>query len=118
MDPPVGPTVNDLVTALTTIADTEVSEVTDVEVDGHPGKRFDLTTTVVPADAGCDNDPWLSLWTGPAGTTSVVPGPTNLRFTIVDVDGTRLVMSTQWWDATQSADVAEANAIADSIRFK
>lgn len=118
MDPPVGPTVDDLVTALTSMEGTEVGAVRDVEVDGHPGKQFDFATTVTPEDAGCDNAPWLSLWTGAAGTVAVVPGPTNMRFTIVDVDGTRLVMSTQWWNDTQSVDVAEANAIADSIRFK
>jgi len=118
MNPPLGPTVDDLVNALTSMADVETGPVTDVLVDGHPGKRFDFATTVVPADAGCDDEVWLSLWRGTAGTNSVVPGPTNLQFTIVDVDGTRLLMSTQSWDNTRSSDLAEAKAIIDSVRFE
>jgi len=118
MDPPLGPSVDDLVAALTSMADVETSAVTDVVVDGHPGKRFDFATTVVPADAGCDDDVWLSLWSGPDGFLAQVPGPTNMRITVVDVDGMRLMMSTQSWDDTTSAEVAEANAIIDSVRFE
>ena len=118
MDPPLGPTVDDLVNALTSMPGTESGAVTDVLVDGHPGKRFDFATTVVPADTGCDDEVWLSLWSGPDGFLARVPGPTNMRITVVDVDGTRLMMSAQFWDDTTSAEVAEANAIIDSVRFE
>ena len=121
MEPPLGPTVDDLVNALTSMAGSEAGVVSDVEVDGYAGKRFDLSTTVVPADAGCDDEVWLSLWSGTGATTVQVPGPTNMRFTVVDVDGTRVAMWTQYWDATtpaEVAEVAEANAIVDSVRFR
>lgn len=118
MDPALGPTVDELVDALTTLEGFEAGAVSDVDVDGHPGKRFDLTTSVVPAEAGCDDDVWLTMWRGAAGTQAVIPGPTNMRFTIVEVDGTRLVMWTESWDTTTPVELAEANAIVDSVRFK
>jgi len=118
MEPPLGPTVDDLVSALTSMAGSEAGAVTDVEVDGYAGKQFDLATTDIPADAGCDDAVWLSLWRGSGATTVQVPGPTNMRFTVVDVDGTRVAMWTQSWDNTTSVDLAEANAILESVRFR
>ena len=117
MDPPLGPTVDDLVNALTGMAGVDSGTVSDVEVDGHPGKQFDLATTVTPAEAGCDDEVWLSLWTGTDGFLARVPGPTNMRVTVVDVDGTRLMISTQSWDTT-AEETAEANAVIDSVRFR
>jgi hypothetical protein len=118
MDPPLGPTVDDVVAAFTSLEGFEVGEVSDVDVDGHPGRQFDLTTSVIPADAGCDDEVWLSLWTGTDGFTAQIPGPTSMRFTVVDVDGTRLVISTQSGETTTSAELAEAYAIIDSVRFQ
>ena len=120
MDPQLGPTVDDLVNALTSMAGTEAGAVTDVQVDGHAGKQFDLTTTVVPADAGCEDATWLSLWMGTGETIVAVPGPTDMRFTVVDVDGTRLVIWTQSFgtDASTIAELEEAYAIIDSVRFR
>jgi hypothetical protein len=117
-DPPTGPTVDDLVTALTTIIGFEATTPTNVTVDGHAGKRFKITATVDPGADGCDDPVWLSLWE-PAGDgpTAQVPAGTSLEFWIVDVDGTRLVMFAEDYGATAD-EFAEAVAIMESVRFQ
>jgi len=118
MDPALGPTVDDLVNALGSLADTDASAVTDVQVDGRPGRQFDLTTTIFPGEAGCANDTWLTLWRGTQGSKHEVPGPTTMRITVVDVDGTRLAMWTESFETTTAAELAEGTAIIDSVRFE
>jgi hypothetical protein len=57
-DPPIGPTVDDLVAALDAQANTDMSAPVDVVVDGHPGVRVELT----PSDGlpgSCQNPMWL-----------------------------------------------------------
>ena len=57
-DPPIGPTVDDLVAALDAQANTDMSAPVDVVVDGHHGVRVELT----PSDGlpgSCQNPMWL-----------------------------------------------------------
>jgi hypothetical protein len=118
MDPAVGSTVDDLVTALTSFLGFESTTPTDVTVDGHPGKRFEVSNTINPADAGCDDSVWLSLWEPASGTdTARVPGAMTLQFWVVDVDGTRLVMFIEDYGATP-IEIAEAIGIMESVRFR
>jgi hypothetical protein len=117
-DPPTGPTVDELVEALTTMAGFESTKPTDVTVDGHAAKRFKVTATVDPQSGGCDDAVWLSLWE-PAGGggTARVPAGTSLEFWIVDVDGTRLVMFAEDYGAT-SDEFSEAVDVMESVRFQ
>jgi len=119
IDPPVGPTVDDLVTALTSMAGFEATTPTDVTIDGHVGRRFALTNTVDPASAGCDDTTWLSLWEPAAGSpTARVPGPLGtMQFWVLDVGGTRLVMFTEDYGASPS-EIAESVAVLESSRFQ
>ena len=118
MDPPVGPSVEDLVTALTSMVGFESTTPTDVIVDGYAGKRFELSTTIDPAAASCDDKVWLSLWEpASGGETGAVPGPTTMQFWVLDVDGTRLVMFTEEYDATPT-EIAESIEILESVRFQ
>jgi hypothetical protein len=118
IDPPIGPTVDDLVTALTSMVGFESTAPTDATVDGHAGKRFELSTTIDPAAAGCDDDTWLSLWEpASGGQTARVPGALTMQFWVLDVDGTRLVMFTEDYGATPS-EIAESVDILESTRFE
>jgi hypothetical protein len=118
IDPPIGPTVDDLVTALTSLVGFVATTPTDVTIDGHAGKRFQLSTTIDPAAEGCDDNVWLSLWEpASGGDTAAVPGAATMQFWVLDVDGTRLVMFTEQYGAT-AADIAESVAIMESSRFE
>lgn len=94
------------------------SKPTDVTVDGFAGKRFQLSNTINPGTAGCDDSVWLSLWEpSSGGQTGAVPGATTMQFWVLDVRGTRLVMFTEAYNATQ-AEIAESVHILESVRFE
>ena len=127
LDPPVGPTVDDLATALSQLQPFQLSEApTDVTLSGYQGKRLTLT---VPADLvvngtgegrgfqGC-TDRRLYSWVAPllggpfwgynaAGMTE--------EFSILDVEGTRLVLVKLTSPDTPAQDLTERDAIFDSI---
>jgi hypothetical protein len=117
-DPATGPTVDDLVTALTSMAGFEATTPTNVTVDEHVGRRFKVTATVDPRADGCDDPVWLSLWeSASGGPTARVPASTSLEFWIVDVDGTRLVMFAEDYGATAD-EFSEAVDVMESVRFQ
>ena len=71
-DPPVGPTVDDLVSALDAQANTDMSAAVDVTVGGHTGKRFVMTYAQNPT---CYGDIPLVMWTAPNGDyRAIQPG--------------------------------------------
>jgi hypothetical protein len=118
IDPPIGPTVDDLVTALTSMVGFASTTPTDVTVDGHAGKRFELSNTIDPAADGCGDNVWLSLWEpASGGDTAKVPGANTMQFWVLDVDGTRLVMFTEFYGATPT-EIAESIDILESVRFQ
>ena len=72
MSPPIGPSVDDLVQALTTAAGMRAGPVTDVTVDGYHGKQFLLRNSIDIHT--CSGNPWLPQWTFDSATTGpVVP---------------------------------------------
>jgi len=120
--PPVGPTVDDLATALTQLPPFEVTAApTDVTLFGYQGKHLELT---VPgqAFAGCVNGE-VHSWISPLndnGATSFYgydAGQTE-EFWILDVEGTRLVLVKLDSPQTSAETLAERDAIFDSIRIE
>lgn len=120
-DPPVGPSVEDLVAALATIPGLEVTAPTPVSIDRVThGSAVDYD---VAPDAGCAPADF-QLWAlssdllkpgehfgGPV--KSAVAGQGRIR--VVDVNGRRIVIRTTWEPAATAADRAELQAIVDSI---
>ena len=131
LEPPVGPTVNDLATALTQLAPFEVTAPpTDVTLLGYTGKHLELTVPDLGFTGGGEAQfadclgGELHSWISPQndnGATSFSgyggPGETE-EFWILDVDGTRLVLVK--WDSPQTTaeDLFERDAIFDSIRIE
>ena len=112
VDPPVGPTVDDLATALANQPQRGESLPTEVSIDGYRGKMIELS---VPSDidfADCDRGLFRS-WTG---RYHQGPGQVD-RIYIIDVDGQRLVFFTNFLPGTSEADRAEGQAIVDSIQL-
>jgi hypothetical protein len=120
LEPPVGPTVDDLATALAQLAPFEVTQPpTDVTLFGYEGQHLELT---VPAGGltGCvDHElhSWISTNNGGAFAGYDGAGQTE-EFWILDVEGTRLVLVA--FDSPTSTEevVAERDAIFDSIRIE
>ncbi len=119
-DPPVGPTVDDLASALADLAPFRVtSPPTDVTIDGYRGKHLELTVPNVDV-GGCFRRE-LHSWFAPLndGAFRGYDGPGDIEeFWILDVEGSRLVVSIQRTPGMPAEDVAEARAILDSMRIE
>ena len=129
LDPPVGPTVDDLAGALATLRPFDVvAPPTDVTLLGHAGKHLMLRVpdlAEVDAEnyhdfAGCV-DGELHSWVAPHNDGSFYgyDGPGQLEeIWILDVDGTRLVLVKNTAPLSPAEDIAERDAIFDSIRIE
>jgi hypothetical protein len=132
-DPPVGPSVDDLTTALADLAPFRVtSPPKDVTIHGYSGKHLELTVPDLPVEGpqddrsfpGCEEG-GLKSWVAAVDTEpgdafygyNGEPGRTE-EFWILDVDGTRLMIEANWSPASLREDVAEMRAILDSIRIE
>ncbi|MBA2634324.1 MAG: hypothetical protein H0U86_15225 [Chloroflexi bacterium] len=130
LDPPVGPTVEDLATALLDQVGRNASPPTDVVVGGYPATRIELS---VPADldiATCDNGyyrDWLQegeLHSRNPDLDSVDPsnvlfrsGQVNVVY-ILDVEGARIVVNTWHMPGSSEANLAELEAILSSVSIE
>jgi hypothetical protein len=131
-DPPVGPTVDDLATALADLAPFQVtSPPKDVTVYGYEGKHLELTVPDLPVDESRDDRRFtecyggqLKSWVAPFDTTpgDAFYGYTDAGFTeefwILDVEGTRLMLAAERSAGSPQDDLSELGAILDSIRIE
>jgi hypothetical protein len=112
VDPPVGQTVDDLADALAAQLYRGDGIPTDVTIDGYRGKYVELS---VPNDADfstCDEGQFRS-WEG-----RYHQGPGQIdRVYILGVDGRRVVIIDHHMPAASAADLAEQQAVVDSIDF-
>ena len=130
-DPPVGPSVDDLATALADLAPFRVTSAPEnVSVYGYSGMHLELTVPDLPVSddgvfTGCDEGN-LKSWVGAidAGEPGDAfygyngePGRTE-EFWILDVDGTRLMIEANWSPDSPRKDVAEMRAVLDSRRIE
>jgi len=117
LDPPVGPSVDDLVRAIADLRGFTATDATDVTLDGFTGKEFEVTA---PDDFnGCpvDGDAGFGTWSTPSRTNGVGPGEVNL-VRILDVDGVRLVVTAAYFPSIASADeVAEVRRVFESVHI-
>lgn len=128
LDPPLGASVDDLVSALTNLPGYEATTPTDITVSGFPGVQLELT-----APEYGDECPNHRTWTAPPSEPrSMYPGETN-RLQILDVDGVRLVLTIVEYAHTtefeqslgipfdadaHAADQPELRQILDSVRIE
>jgi hypothetical protein len=106
LDPPVGPSVDDLVTALSALEGFDVSPVTNENIDGYRGKQLTLTAPT----SGCD----MRTWVTSTRQNGVGLGEVN-HVRILDVDGVRLLIGLAPPD--DPAEQREVDGILDSIRI-
>jgi hypothetical protein len=123
-DPPVGPTVDDLATALSELEPFEVTTPPeDVTIYGYHGKHLEWTVPDIAFDR-CDAGDVRS-WVAPIDVAEpgdafygyTGPGYTE-EFWILDVEGTRLMIAAERSPGSPTEDLAEQRAILDSIRIE
>lgn len=118
LDPPPGPSVADLATALGNMPGLVVADVSEVSVDGYSGTR--LTMTAPTSFASCTFSSLVEgfvIWQLPLGKTfSMSAGETDGVW-ILDVAGTRLVIVVSDDPGFTDQQRAELQAVFDSIRI-
>jgi hypothetical protein len=116
-DPPVGPTVDDLVEAIVDQSEWTSSTPTDTTIGGYPARHLRIT---IPDDA--DLDPrnggsfFLFQDEGSGQIWGLAAGQM-FEVYVVDVDGERLVLDAFHYPGTSEADFAELQAVVDSIQI-
>ena len=128
-DPPVGPGVDDLASALVNLAPFRVKDPpTDVTLAGYAGKHLSLILPDVAHEfragntyfTGCTNG---EIWSWKAPNISDAfygyfgPGQVE-EFWILDVEGSRLVIIGESHAESPPADIAEMRAILESIQIE
>jgi hypothetical protein len=106
----VGPTVDDLATALQLQTGYEATSPADVTLGGFSGLRMDLQ---LPVDLPCDMESFF-VWEG--GIYAQGPGD-RWHLWILDVEGVRVVILARDFAATPAEDQAELLAIVESIQI-
>ncbi|HEX7171446.1 MAG TPA: hypothetical protein VF365_02440 [Candidatus Limnocylindria bacterium] len=116
MDPPVGPSVSDFVAGLGRLPGLDATS-SEVTVSGFPGTHVELTVTD-PID-GCYRDADGGIWELPNGEFAPPPGPfARHHFWVVDVQGTRLVISAEIRSAGTLQDQADVDSIIESLHVE
>jgi hypothetical protein len=110
LDPPVGPSVDDLVAAISSLEGFEATAPMDINVDGFDGKQFTLTS---PADATCK----LQTWATESRTNGAGPDEVNL-LRILDVDGVRVVISGGYQTGTSEEQLAAIQQVIESVHIE
>ena len=122
LEPPVGPTVDDLATALMTQPAQNASAVTDVTLGGHLGKKVEHVHPGGRRHADLRRRGLRQVVRGRWFESATSPTPTSQAQLdsayIIDVDGTRWVLDTNHQPGTSEADLAELEQMLASIRFE
>jgi hypothetical protein len=115
---PIGPTVDDLVTALEALGGAEVSPAVDTTVDGFPAKRVDISMSPDIDMAQC-RVPALQIWTDAQETDyyARIPGAIDSVY-VIDVNGETLALMAGHMIGSAASDVAELDAIVASIQIE
>jgi hypothetical protein len=114
MDWRVGPTVDDLATAIAGWPGFSVSGPTDVALGGYQGKLLEITVPdVAEGCVGGDFDMWHS-----GGTIRGANEGNQSQLWILDVDGVRLVVETVDFPGSSDQDRAESLQILESIQIE
>jgi hypothetical protein len=126
LDPPVGPTVDDLVAAWANLPDFVATAAVDVTVDGYAGKQIEFTVPDYIRNECKKKVPFggvFALYDIPGLPVEDAPatwaqGPNqHLQSWILDVDGTRLVISAFSFPYTSPKDRAALEEILASIQI-
>ena len=109
--PAVGPSVDDLVTAISNLKGFEVTTLVDYTLDGFHGKQFTLTT---PTTATCAD---YGTWATALRINGMGPGEIN-DVRILDVGGARLLIANAYGPGQPAEDKAAVQQVVDSVQIE
>ena len=120
-DPPLGPTVDDFVTALANVPGYTTTDPVDADLFGFHGKYMEETG---PASVAACGDGFSHAWQTKDNETAeyLMDGQHN-RLWVLDVDGVRLLVSltdsvaVPHASGTDPVDMVQQQAVLDSIRI-
>lgn len=115
----VGETTDDLIRALMEQRNGAVISPIDIIIDGYPATRLDLT---VPAelDLTTCRPPGpigIQVWQDIVGKYFVLLADGGASLYVADIGGGRLVLTAAWSNGSSPDDIAEMEAIVDSIQI-
>jgi hypothetical protein len=112
-DPAVGPTVDDLASAIAALPGVEVVGPSDVSLAGFSGQYMELSG--IDRSADCSEEP--VMWVTTRGDSGLLPSVDDLvRVWILDVAGARLVVLAS--EAAGFTDQAALQDLVDSIQIE
>lgn len=116
--PEIGPTVDDLVEAVSHQRHTVVAAGPEpVTLDGHGGVRLTVRVPADLDDSRCTEGRYM-FWNGsPGDAHHQAPLGTTEEWWILDVDGQRAVLGTAATEGVPQSDVDELTAMIESVRF-
>jgi hypothetical protein len=120
LDPPLGPSVDDLVAGLHALPDLTSTTPTTGTLSGFTGKQLEISAPdALPSCAG----EYRQLWTDAQAAVikegmHAIAAHETARVLALDVNGVRLVVSTVADRDASAADLAELQAILDSIHIE
>ena len=117
LDPPVGPTVDDLAAAWSGLLALNATAPTDITVDGFDGKLVEFTVPDYDEN-DCAYGEFMLLRNpnGPDGYWAQAPNQHH-QVRILDVDGTRVVIAASWYPDTSAQDRADIDEILNSVQL-
>jgi len=117
LNPKPGPTVDDLVAALTAMPGVQATASTDATLGGYAAKQ--LTFTAPDDFAACTVSPdgYAAVWQLPLGADYAMGPAQHDRIWVLDVDGQRIVVVAPDQPGQTAQDKAEVQGILDSLRF-
>jgi hypothetical protein len=117
LDPPVGPTVDDLASAWANLPRFRATEPSEITVDGFEGKQMEFTVPDYDEHACSYGQFRLMREAGGGGDYWAQAPNGHHRLWILDVDGTRLVIGATHFPDTSMQDLAAIDEILRSIRI-
>ena len=121
LDPPVGPSVDDLVAAWAAVPDLAATAPVDITVDGYAGKQIEFTVPGYTAGE-CRGNNQFGLYRTSDARGDVpaywAQGPNqHNQMWVLDVDGTRLVIGAAYLPSTSPQDRAALDQVLASIQI-
>lgn len=113
LDPPVGPSVDDLAAALEDLSFYTVTQAIDVTFAGLPAKQLEIAAPMDVAECGGNT----YAWSTPGGDRKFLTAGEHAVITILEVDGTRVIVYAVDFPGASDADRAELEAVVQSISF-
>ena len=118
LDPPLGPTVDDLATAFADAWGTNATTPTEVTLDGFNGMQMVLTVPADVAFADCVTERYMA-WRDAGGGDRWYQGPGQIQESwIVDVEGERLLIEASYFPELPPENRAELQQVIDSIQIE